>query len=372
MGIFDENTKKEVDNEAEYNEEDVTDDEVIEIIDDIAESSNEDSEDDLIEDKTASEDSFVSNDAVRDYMKSIAQYSRNLEDNEVIELSKAIQDGIKAAETLDAIGNIDQSNEEMTKTLIELQDIMQKGEMARQKLTNHNLRFVITVAKKYRNCKCDLLDLIQEGNIGLMKATTKYDYQKGYKFNTYSEWWIRQAITRYIMNTSNAIRIPVHTMEKVLKIKKVRDQLLQEKGHEPSTEEIAKIVNMPVKKVDELLIVLVEPISMDSPLNSGDGGNDTYISDFIKDENIKSPEDSMFSSELKKEIFDILSSKDFKDRDREIIIRRYGLDGSGTMTFEELGEYYHLSRQRIQQIEEKILGKLRKDKNKRRIEAYLH
>lgn len=337
-------------------------------VDNISDILTSDEDDDML-----TPDNVMSADLVGDYLKSIGTY-KLLEKEEEIDLSNLVQAGLKAKEQLEIIDTpeiTDDNREEITKTLLKLQETMHKGEEARQKLINHNLKLVVSIAKKYRGCKCDMLDLIQEGNIGLMTATEKFDPTKGYRFSTYATWWIKQGITRYIMNTSNTIRIPVHAMETILKINRAIKELTVELGREPHSEEIAAKLNMEVARVDELRIMSSDMVSLDSTVNNADGDGDTTVGDFVADHMSLSPEDEVCSSDLHNELMQILNNGDFTAKEQDIICKRMGLNGNEKMTLEQIGEIYNVTRERIRQIEAKAMRKLRHPKNKKRLKNYL-
>lgn len=250
---------------------------------------------------------------------------------------------------------------------IELATRMGQGDnYARKRLSEANLRLVVSIAKRYVGRGMQFLDLIQEGNLGLIKAVEKFDYTKGFKFSTYATWWIRQAITRAIADQARTIRIPVHMVETINKVKKVTSQLLHKNGHDPSAEEIAEELDMPVDKVREIMRVAQEPVSLETPIGEEE---DSHLGDFIQDDDAPAPAEVASNTLLKEQLGDVLGT--LTDREEKVLRLRFGLEDGRSRTLEEVGKEFNVTRERIRQIEAKALRKLRHPSRSKRLKDFL-
>jgi len=290
------------------------------------------------------------------------------EPEEEIKLDLSLPDGINIDDPvrmyLKEIGKVDLLTAEQEVTLAKA---MEAGDLiAKQKLAEANLRLVVSIAKRYVGRGMLFLDLIQEGNLGLIKAVEKFDYRKGYKFSTYATWWIRQAITRAIADQARTIRIPVHMVETINKLIRVSRQLLQELGRDPLPEEIGAELDMPVDKVREILKISQEPVSLETPIGEEE---DSHLGDFIKDENVPVPAEAAAFTLLKEQLMEVLDT--LTDREQKVLRLRFGLDDGRARTLEEVGREFNVTRERIRQIEAKALRKLRHPSRSRKLKDYL-
>ena len=309
-------------------------------------------------------------DPVRMYLKEIGKVPL-LSADEEIELAQNMEDGAVATEKINVLkGRLDgasgEEKAEIKEEIKTLQRDVDKGADAKKRLAEANLRLVVSIAKRYVGRGMLFLDLIQEGNLGLIKAVEKFDYKKGYKFSTYATWWIRQAITRAIADQARTIRIPVHMVETINKLIRVSRQLLQELGREPSPEEIAKEMNMPVERVREILKISQEPVSLETPIGEEE---DSHLGDFIKDDNVPVPADAAAFTLLKEQLEEVLGT--LTEREQKVLTLRFGLEDGRARTLEEVGKEFNVTRERIRQIEAKALRKLRHPSRSRKLKDYL-
>ena len=294
-----------------------------------------------------------------------------LDDEEEVELDKidlSVPEGVSIEDPvrmyLKEIGKVPLLSAEEE---IELAKKMEQGdENAKKRLAEANLRLVVSIAKRYVGRGMLFLDLIQEGNLGLIKAVEKFDYRKGYKFSTYATWWIRQAITRAIAVQARTIRIPVHMVETINKLIRVSRQLLQELGREPTPEEIAEEMDMPVDRVREILKISQEPVSLETPIGEEE---DSHLGDFIQDDNVPVPADAAAFTLLKEQLVEVLGT--LTEREQKVLRLRFGLDDGRARTLEEVGKEFNVTRERIRQIEAKALRKLRHPSRSRKLKDYL-
>ena len=309
-------------------------------------------------------DSFNIDDPVRMYLKEIGKVPLLTADEEV-ELATAMTAGHSAHDRIEAA---QEAGEEIpAEEMARLQEDISKGEAAKKALAEANLRLVVSIAKRYVGRGMLFLDLIQEGNLGLIKAVEKFDYTKGYKFSTYATWWIRQAITRAIADQARTIRIPVHMVETINKVIRVSRQLLQELGHDPSPEEISEEMGMPVDKVREILKIAQEPVSLETPIGEEE---DSHLGDFIPDEGASEPSEAASFTLLKEQLVEVLST--LTPREEKVLKLRFGIEDGRTRTLEEVGKEFNVTRERIRQIEAKALRKLRHPSRSKKLKDFLN
>ena len=309
-------------------------------------------------------------DPVRMYLKEIGKVPL-LSAEEEIELAKNMEAGAVAKEKIAILKSREEkaTEEELAEIKEEIKNLqkdLDAGDEAKKRLAEANLRLVVSIAKRYVGRGMLFLDLIQEGNLGLIKAVEKFDYRKGYKFSTYATWWIRQAITRAIADQARTIRIPVHMVETINKLIRVSRQLLQELGREPSPEEIAADMNMPVERVREILKISQEPVSLETPIGEEE---DSHLGDFIQDDNVPVPADAAAFTLLKEQLEEVLGT--LTEREQKVLTLRFGLEDGRARTLEEVGKEFNVTRERIRQIEAKALRKLRHPSRSRKLKDYL-
>ena len=310
-------------------------------------------------------------DPVRMYLKEIGKVPL-LTAEEEIHLAKQMEAGADTAKEMEdleeqlAVTNNPEEKAAIEAKLRGLRMTVYAGEEAKKRLAEANLRLVVSIAKRYVGRGMLFLDLIQEGNLGLIKAVEKFDFRKGFKFSTYATWWIRQAITRAIADQARTIRIPVHMVETINKLIRVSRQQLQELGREPTPEEIAEEMNMSVERVREILKISQEPVSLETPIGEEE---DSHLGDFIQDDNVPVPADAAAFTLLKEQLVEVLGT--LTDREQKVLRLRFGLDDGRARTLEEVGKEFNVTRERIRQIEAKALRKLRHPSRSRKLKDYL-
>ena len=317
-----------------------------------------------IVDPNALVDSFAIDDPVRMYLKEIGKVDLLTPEREV-ELAQAMSAGNTAKEQMEELEQLGEAIPAEVRE--ELDKLIKAGKKAEQQLAEANLRLVVSIAKRYVGRGMLFLDLIQEGNLGLIKAVEKFDYTKGYKFSTYATWWIRQAITRAIADQARTIRIPVHMVDTINKVIRVNRQLLQELGHDPTPEETAAEMGMPVEKVREILKIAQEPVSLETPIGEEE---DSHLGDFIEDEGASEPSEAASFTLLKEQLVDVLST--LTPREEKVLKLRFGIEDGRTRTLEEVGKEFNVTRERIRQIEAKALRKLRHPSRSKKLKDFLN
>ena len=315
-------------------------------------------------DPNALVDAFAVDDPVRMYLKEIGKVDLLTPEREV-ELAQTMGRGSEARAQLE---ELERAGEEVPEEVrAELDKLVKEGKKAEQQLAEANLRLVVSIAKRYVGRGMLFLDLIQEGNLGLIKAVEKFDYTKGYKFSTYATWWIRQAITRAIADQARTIRIPVHMVETINKVIRVNRQLLQELGHDPTPDETAAEMGMPVEKVREILKIAQEPVSLETPIGEEE---DSHLGDFIEDDSASEPSEAASFTLLKEQLVEVLST--LTPREEKVLKLRFGIEDGRTRTLEEVGKEFNVTRERIRQIEAKALRKLRHPSRSKKLKDFLN
>lgn len=314
--------------------------------------------------KVQEEDELQPDEILLDIEDEIEDEVEDSIDEEDLAVSESADISDPVRQYLKAIGHVKLLTAEEEQTIAKR--ITEGDQEAKRKLIEANLRLVVSIAKKYVGRGLPLLDLIQEGNIGLMKAVDKFEYEKGFKFSTYATWWIRQAITRAIADQAKTIRVPVHMVETINKVVRARRSLTQELGREPTNREIADMLGEDEERIVEIMGFSQDPVSMEAPVGDED---DSHLGDFVQDSNALSPEENAIAEMRRKQID--LAMKDLTEREQEVIVLRFGLDGSQPHTLEEVGQMFHVTRERIRQIEAKALRKLGAPSRKRMLQDFL-
>jgi len=312
-------------------------------------------------DASAMAETFALDDPVRMYLKEIGKVQL-LSPEEEIMLASQMQSGSEAAARIEEEGDSIPPDER-----VKLDKAIKAGNRAKKRLAEANLRLVVSIAKRYVGRGMLFLDLIQEGNLGLIKAVEKFDSSKGFKFSTYATWWIRQAITRAIADQARTIRIPVHMVETINKVIRVSRQLLQELGHDPTPEEIAEDMNMPVDRVRDILKIAQEPVSLETPIGEEE---DSHLGDFIPDDDAPEPAEAASFTLLKEQLVEVLGT--LTPREEKVLRLRFGIEDGHTRTLEEVGKEFNVTRERIRQIEAKALRKLRHPSRSKKLKDFLN
>ncbi len=319
----------------------------------------EDSNDALAATDLPHDDMVLISDPVRMYLQQIGRYPL-LTSQQEVELSMQMESGIRADEKLAAGGDLSIDEK------VFLERAVRQADKARKRLVEANLRLVVSIAKRYVGKGLSLLDLIQEGNLGLIRAVEKFDYRKGFKFSTYATWWIRQAVTRALADQARTIRVPVHMIETINKLSQTQRALMQELGREPTIQEVAVEMEMEPDRITELRRIALDPVSLETKLGDSD---DSTLADFVKDNDANVPIEAA-SFRLLQEYLG-LALEGLSDRERQVLIMRYGLADGKVRTLEEVGAHFNVTRERVRQIETKALAKLRQPARSRRLEGYL-
>lgn len=320
-----------------------------------------------LEDTESLAEGFAIDDPVRMYLKEIGKVDL-LTPEEEVELAQKMLDGNIAKEKMAELEERERNGEKIDEAEYQaLRKAVRAGDNAKKRLSEANLRLVVSIAKRYVGRGMLFLDLIQEGNLGLLKAVEKFDCTKGFKFSTYATWWIRQAITRAIADQARTIRIPVHMVETINKVIRVSRQLLQELGHDPQPEEIAEEMNMPVERVREILKIAQEPVSLETPIGEEE---DSHLGDFIPDDDALEPAEAASFTLLKEQLVEVL--KTLTPREEKVLRLRFGIEDGRTRTLEEVGKEFNVTRERIRQIEAKALRKLRHPSRSKKLKDFLN